>query len=236
MLSEDTILKVCTAVYSRLLWIYPRQWRHEYGGQCTQLFRDLCRDAMRSSGVPGLFLLAWHTAGDLLISATTAYVNILKETLMMRNLLTCNISSDECDRSVSRAAFIFCGVLLQVLFAYALARVNASAVEQLLGWTVSILAGLQMVVVGLMLPHLNFPKRGQYFSARDKMALCMFALMPLPLLASAFVLKLGIQLSEIQLIIALLLAIMGSMTVWVVAYCIRLGQAHNAHNVAQTQA
>jgi hypothetical protein len=50
---------------ARLLIAYPAAFRHTYGAEMIQVFRDCCRDAALRAGVPGLLALWGRTAADL---------------------------------------------------------------------------------------------------------------------------------------------------------------------------
>lgn len=49
MTSESASMAWLCRFYSILLYAYPREFRRAYGGPMRQLFRDRCRDALRSS-------------------------------------------------------------------------------------------------------------------------------------------------------------------------------------------
>jgi hypothetical protein len=55
--------------YERLLWIYPRVHRHEYGPLMAQLFRDQCRAANHDGSRWVLSALILRTFPDLALSA-----------------------------------------------------------------------------------------------------------------------------------------------------------------------
>lgn len=59
-------LMISERVYALLLRLYPAEFRRGYGSPMVQLFRDVCRDAYRQDGVPGL--IVWWAAAlvDLL--------------------------------------------------------------------------------------------------------------------------------------------------------------------------
>jgi len=56
-------------LYRLLLRIYPREFRHTYGPQMAQVFRDCCREAYQRRGSVSLVGLWARTLNDLLISA-----------------------------------------------------------------------------------------------------------------------------------------------------------------------
>ncbi len=55
------MLRASERVYRVLLTLYPRDFRREYGWQMLQVFRDVCRDALRQGGALAL-ILWWGTA------------------------------------------------------------------------------------------------------------------------------------------------------------------------------
>lgn len=55
------MLHASERVYRVLLTLYPRDFRREYGWQMLQVFRDVCRDAVRQGGALAL-ILWWGTA------------------------------------------------------------------------------------------------------------------------------------------------------------------------------
>src|ERR1043165_1523489 len=59
------ILAISDAIYRKLLRLYPRTHREEYGALMAQLFRDQYRDAYREGRVPGILRLWRRTLSDL---------------------------------------------------------------------------------------------------------------------------------------------------------------------------
>jgi len=59
------ILAISDAIYRKLLRLYPRAHREEYGALMAQLFRDQYRDAYREGRVPGILSLWRRTLRDL---------------------------------------------------------------------------------------------------------------------------------------------------------------------------
>ena len=65
-------IRASTWLYSQLLVAYPQPFRRRFGPQMTQVFRDCCREATASGGIPGMLRLLrfWLIAsGDLVVSA-----------------------------------------------------------------------------------------------------------------------------------------------------------------------
>jgi hypothetical protein len=61
MQKPPRILAISDAIYRKLLRLYPRAHREEYGALMAQLFRDQYRDAYREGRVPGILRL-WRRA------------------------------------------------------------------------------------------------------------------------------------------------------------------------------
>src|SRR5262245_45690904 len=79
-------------LFHLLLFAYPREFRHEYGSQMTQLFRDCYRHQTNESST-GLWVLWLGTISDLLVSAPREHLERLRvETSVMthpqRTILT----------------------------------------------------------------------------------------------------------------------------------------------------
>jgi hypothetical protein len=72
-------------LFHLLLFAYPREFRHEYGSQMTQLFRDCYRDQSirRATGLGVLWL---NTVSDLFVSVPREHLERLRrENSVMRN-------------------------------------------------------------------------------------------------------------------------------------------------------
>ena len=73
------LLLAAERLYSILLFVYPPAHRREYGPLMVQAFRDLCRDAYRREGLPGLVRLWCHTLTDTAMTAAAEHIHVLKE-------------------------------------------------------------------------------------------------------------------------------------------------------------
>lgn len=71
-------------IYERLLWIYPRVHRHEYGPLMAQLFRDQCRAGSRGGNRWALAGLVLRALPDLALSAFREHVT--EQTTRMKNM------------------------------------------------------------------------------------------------------------------------------------------------------
>jgi len=71
--ATPTMLTTSERVYQLLLWLYPSDYRREYGADMMQLFRDLRRDALRERGAAGLIDLWMHVIIDFAVSILAEY-------------------------------------------------------------------------------------------------------------------------------------------------------------------
>lgn len=62
-------LGLSVLIYRRLLVAYPPAFRHEYGAQMVQVFRDCCRETSYRGGVVELGRFWLLACGDLIVSA-----------------------------------------------------------------------------------------------------------------------------------------------------------------------
>lgn len=124
-------------VFARLVRLYPRGFRKEYGRQITQIFRDCSKEALSTAGLNGLIHLWLTTLPDLIKTAAQEH---LKE-LNMNNFF-----SDP--QSRARLAFILCLPLAGASLISLLADPNT--------WPIPVtpwmwLVSLLMLLVGLWL-------------------------------------------------------------------------------------
>jgi hypothetical protein len=75
----DSIQSASEGLYRRLLFLYPAQYRREYGPLMTQAYRDLCRDSCQQRGTAGLVLLWFRLLADLVTSALRQHLDELRE-------------------------------------------------------------------------------------------------------------------------------------------------------------
>ena len=66
--STSRALRLSLLVYSRLLALYPKAFRREYGAHMAQVFRDCCREALHTNGITGLWRYWFIALGDLVVS------------------------------------------------------------------------------------------------------------------------------------------------------------------------
>ena len=67
-LTEPRAVNLSASLYRLLLAKYPSHFRHKYGPHVLQVFRDCCRMAYRTGGLPGIFWLWALTSFDYLQS------------------------------------------------------------------------------------------------------------------------------------------------------------------------
>jgi len=75
-----------TQLYRALLLVYPASFRRAYGDEMAHAFRDLCRDAQRTSGAGGVLALWPRALRDLLLAASAEHVGgltMLRLTLIL---------------------------------------------------------------------------------------------------------------------------------------------------------
>jgi hypothetical protein len=66
--TDPRTVKLSASLYSLLLTSYPTRFRQEYGPHMLQVFRDCCRKAYRTGGLPGMLWLWARTFFDYLQS------------------------------------------------------------------------------------------------------------------------------------------------------------------------
>jgi hypothetical protein len=68
------LLTLSDRLYRLLLLAYPASFRHRYGSEMVQVFRDCNRDAYQQRGAMGLLWFWAHTLGDLAATAPQEYL------------------------------------------------------------------------------------------------------------------------------------------------------------------
>ena len=76
--SDSTAVAKSAKLYERLLALYPREHRREYGRPMAQLFRDQCRDAWVEAGTWGLTVLWLRVSVDLAKTSMAEHLHNLK--------------------------------------------------------------------------------------------------------------------------------------------------------------
>jgi putative ABC transport system permease protein len=87
---HQRVSKLLYRLYGKALAVYPAEFRHEYGQEMAQLFRDDCRRTARRSGVAGLLYLGLRTYADMALTAPGVHMEDLRQDLrfafrMLRN-------------------------------------------------------------------------------------------------------------------------------------------------------
>lgn len=62
---SNGLLSISDHLYRRLLILYPRALRREFGADMVQVFRDSCRDAYTYRGATGVLEMWFHILGDV---------------------------------------------------------------------------------------------------------------------------------------------------------------------------
>lgn len=70
---EPEVIRAAIRAYRTLLWLYPAEFRVDYGPEMLRLFRDRCRDERWISGPWGLIRLWAETALDLVRTVPGAH-------------------------------------------------------------------------------------------------------------------------------------------------------------------
>ena len=86
----DRLLKLLERWHGIALGFYPAEFRHEYGSEMTQFFRDECRRTARRSGIAGLLLTGLRNLADVARIAPGVHMDILLQDVrfgfrMLRN-------------------------------------------------------------------------------------------------------------------------------------------------------
>jgi len=74
-MSNKRAITFSAKVYLSLLFLYPAEFRHEYGPSMVQAFRDLCREAYAKSQWFGLAKLWGRILKDLVVTAFVEHVD-----------------------------------------------------------------------------------------------------------------------------------------------------------------
>jgi capsular polysaccharide biosynthesis protein len=85
---ESRAVTASWKLYGRLLAVYPRKHRREFGPAMAQLFRDQCRDAWSASRVWGLAKLWFRVLLDLIkTSVLEHFTNLKGEQTMLQTII-----------------------------------------------------------------------------------------------------------------------------------------------------
>lgn len=165
---------VCSEwLYMQLMRAYPASFRHIYAARMLLVFRDSCRDALRTRGLIGLLLLWGSTCCDLLLSVPAECWQTFKEgtTSMALNVQPRRFSL--------RLWLVSCATLLAFLVAL-VASLNLYLIEDSSPLTSAAYSAS---------PLLRFSYDGIYLSALAAgVAICaiaMYALVPRTRMATA---------------------------------------------------
>ena len=85
-LPKSTLQNFSEGLFQRLLVIYPKAHRAEYGPSMNQLFRDQCRDAWREARDWGLIKLWFRVLPDLLRTSMVEHLATFKQKSMNKRM------------------------------------------------------------------------------------------------------------------------------------------------------
>ena len=127
-------------LFQRLLAVYPRAHRREYGPAMAQLFRDQCRDAWADSRQWGLICLWLRVLPDLLKSSVLEHLSTLKERKTMLARLDTLLRPRSAPLSVFVAVFLLV-VATSTLVTFIMPESYSGTVRLKVGWSVNDRAG-----------------------------------------------------------------------------------------------
>jgi hypothetical protein len=68
-MTPTTLISLLEKIYRLLLFLYPPEYRRQYGDSMMQVFRDVCRDRYYQRGISGIVLWWFATVLDLALTA-----------------------------------------------------------------------------------------------------------------------------------------------------------------------
>jgi hypothetical protein len=209
-MNGNLFVRICCRAYSWLLLLYPYTFRRDYGAQSVQLFRDVCRDAHRSSGLRGLLVICSRTAVDLLHSLPREHAAHLREDTMafFNRLVGLKVSTDSWDRKMAKAVYLACAPLTSALFIWKLTRLGCSDTEMALGIAVALFSSLIFIVLALELHRLRLPVSArELFTLRGILQWSCYTLAPATAIFLIWRAVNGNALSEAYLTIGVLFSL-----------------------------
>jgi len=128
----DHHLNQAVAIYQKLLWLYPRVHREEYGALMTQLFRDQCRASLKGGKGKSVLPVLFKALPDLGLSALREHVTqtqsrnmknspqaislALVAAVVLAGLLSCSLSTSQPAVALGLAYFTAPVLLLRAFF------------------------------------------------------------------------------------------------------------------------
>jgi hypothetical protein len=129
----DHHLNQAVAIYQKLLWLYPRVHREEYGALMTQLFRDQCRARLKCGQGKSVLPVLFKALPDLGLSALREHVTQQTQSRNMKNspqaislalfaastlagLLSCSLSTSQPALALTLAYLTAPALLLRAFF------------------------------------------------------------------------------------------------------------------------
>lgn len=110
--ADIKVLARSQKIFERLLVVYPKSHREEYGAAMSQLFRDQCRDVWNEAGRWGLTKLWLRVLPDLVKTSITERLSALNERKSMFDKIAALFRPHQVPRHTFRAVFV--GVFLLV--------------------------------------------------------------------------------------------------------------------------
>src|SRR5512147_2222874 len=76
-MASSNPLGISSRIYRALLWVYPAEFRCEYGPEMLRAFLDSCREKIRRADWGGVVSLWLRTLIDLAVTAPGEHMDIL---------------------------------------------------------------------------------------------------------------------------------------------------------------
>jgi len=129
----DHHLNQAVAIYRKLLWLYPRIHREEYGALMTQLFRDQCRVSLKGEEGKSVLIVLFKALPDLGLPALREHITEQTESRNMKKspqaislalfaattlagLLSCSLSTSQPALALTFAYLTAPALLLRAFF------------------------------------------------------------------------------------------------------------------------
>ncbi len=90
MSTPPKLVVLSERIYRKLLLLYPRTHRRDYGGLMAQLFRDQCRDACREGRSAGLIKLWLRVLPDIGKTSIQEQIAAIERKQFMKNITAIN--------------------------------------------------------------------------------------------------------------------------------------------------
>jgi len=90
MSTPPKLVLLSERIYRKMLLLYPRTHRRDYGGLMAQLFRDQCRDAYREGRSAGLIKLWLRVLPDIGKTSLQEQIAAIERKEIMKNITVIN--------------------------------------------------------------------------------------------------------------------------------------------------